>query len=220
MVGKSLLRIEFDKKAVQGISTLDEKQIANINQQSQRLRNDLTYVIVPQYVHKEKLPQPINGNEFSNRVFAIGVNADGQGIHAVTLSVNGLRTRHFGVIAENLNLKVRAYKNAKGLMRPDPSVVQFSVFTYGELPLITTRDHAFISRPFAFKVVGRGQCYNVSFKQVKNGYDMETFQEEGKDYIKLVPVTLNKYEEVDNVPEVDTFGIIDEIYTSNLPVKR
>ena len=49
MVGKSLCRIEFDKNALQGISTLNEKQIAALNQQSQRLRNDLTYVIVPPY---------------------------------------------------------------------------------------------------------------------------------------------------------------------------
>ena len=46
---------------------------------------------------------------------------------------------------------------------------------------------------------------------------METFNEDGKDYVKFTPVTLNKYEEVDNVPEVDTNGIIDEVYTTDLP---
>lgn len=217
MVGKSLCRIEFDKNALQGISTLNEKQIAALNQQSQRLRNDLTYVIVPQFVHSEKLPQPVNGNEFSNRVFAIGVNAEGQAIQAVTLSVNGLRARHYGVIAENPNLRVSAVKNDAGLMRAERGTTQYSVFANGALPIVTAGDKAYISRPFAFKVTGRNACYNASFKQVKEGYDMETYNEDGKDYIKFTPVTMNKYEEVDNVPAVDTNGIIDEIYTKDLP---
>ena len=217
MVGKSICRIEYDKNAIQGISTLNDKQIAALNQQSQRLRNDLTYVVVPQFVHSEKLPQPINGNEFSNRIFVIGVNAEGDAIQALTLSVNGLRARHYGVIKDNPNFKVSAIKNESGLMRAERGTTQFSVFANGALPIVTAGDKAYISRPFAFKVVGRDACYNVSFKQVKNGYDMETFNEDGKDYVKFTPVTMNKYEEVDNVPEVDTNGIIDEMYTANLP---
>lgn len=217
MVGKSMCRIEFDKKAVQGISTLNEKQIASLNQRSQLLRKDLTYVIVPQYVHSEKLPQPINGNEFSNRIFAIGVNEAGDAVQAITLSINGLRARHYGMIAENPNLRVSAVKNDAGLMRAERGAQIFSVFETGSLPIVTAGEKAYISRPFAFKVTGRGQCYNVSFKETKNGYDMETFQEDGKSYVKFTPVTLNKYAEVDSVPEVDTNGIIDEVYTKDLP---
>ena len=218
MVGKSICRIEFDKKAVQGISTFEEKQIENQNQQSQRLRTDLTYVIAPQFVHKEKLERPINGHEFSNRVFVFGVNAEGQAISLITLSVNGLRAHHFGAIAERPYLKVRAFKNIKGLMRPDSDAAQFSVFVNGVLPIVFEGDKAYISRPFAFKVIDRRQCYNVSFKRVKNGYDMETYQEDGKNYIKFVPVTMNSYAVVD-VPEIDT-SLIDKLYTTGLPIKR
>lgn len=220
MKNASIIR-EYDPEAINGVAEMTESQLRSIqNQNSARLRKDLTYVIAPQWVHNEKLATAINGNDISKKIFAVGVDAEGTPVQIVSLSVNGLRQRHYGLVSANPTLKVVAEKNADGLYRP-VGATTYSVFSEGALPIRINGKQAYISRPFAFKVNSRGQVFVVNeFKKVAKGYDMAHFTEDGKEYLKLGYQTVNDYAEVMKVPEVDWNEIVDEkskVLFDNLP---
>lgn len=220
MATKSTIRIEFDKSMNLGIAELTDSQTRNYGRQSQRLRTDLTYVIMPQWVHSEKLATPINGRDKSNRIYAIGVDADGNAVQAISLSVNTLQARHFGLVKDNPALKISAIKNEDGLWRVGRGADQFSVFEVGSLPLTVVGKKAYISRPFAFKVTGRGNCYTISFTEKGAGsgkYDVDHYNEDGNEFVTLGASAMNKYVEVLNVPSVDWNGVIGDDYTKDLP---
>lgn len=213
------IRLDFDPSNVGEVATLTDSQVRNFSQQSQRLRQDLTYVICPQWVHEEKI-QPVNGYDKSNRIFALGVNEQGVPVMGVTLSVNGLRARHYGRIDQHPGLKIEAVINQDGLKRIGAGASQTNVFSSGALPIkVTTDKRAYITRPFAFRVNGMGQCYTVAFTETSKGsgkWNVNTYNEGGKEYVEFRPQSYNDYVEVDNVPVV-SFDFVPEKFRKDLP---
>ena len=202
---------EFDSSLVGGVSQFEQNQIDNFNfQQSARLRQDLTYVVAPQWVHDEKLARPINGNDRSRKIFAVGVDANGNPVQMVSLSVNGLRLRHYGKVNDNPTLKIKAAANEQKLFRA-VDAIQTSVFKEGNLPIATSDKKAYIKRDFAFKVNDRYAVFVPDgFTKKGNGYDMDHYQEDGKEYVKLGKQTVNEYSEVLGAPVVDWDNIIED----------
>lgn len=219
MANKKQCRVDFNPAAISGIAELNEKQVQNYQTTAQRLRSDLTYFVPKQWVHDEKVT--VNGREQkSNKIFAIGCDANGNPITAVTLSVNGLRNRHYGKVKENPGLRIAAIQNEDKLWRAAQGTQQESVFSQGALPLTVVGNKAYINRPFAFSIVGRNACYGVNFTEKTTGkWDINHHNEDGKEYVTLSSQTLNEYAEVDNIPSVDVEACIDgfSTYTNDLP---
>ena len=219
MAVQKSIRLDFDPSKVGEIATFTDTQLRNLNSQSQRLRQDLVYVICPQWVHVEKLATPVNGYDTSNRIFALGVNEQGVPVAGVTLSVNGLRATHYGVIKDNPGMKIEAAPNTQGLMRAVGGS-QTRVFSLGALPIKTTADkRAYITRPFAFRIAGNNECYAVSFTETAKGsgkWNIDTVNVGGTDYVKFRPQRYNDYQEVDNVPVV-SFDFVPDKFKKDLP---
>jgi hypothetical protein len=107
MATKNQVRLDYNPALVQGVAELDDKQVNNYQTTAQRLRSDLTYVVPKQWIHSEDVT--VNGQKRkSNKIFAIGVDASGNAICVVTMSVNGLRARHYGKVKENPTLRISA----------------------------------------------------------------------------------------------------------------
>lgn len=222
----AILRQDYDASSVvKGRAKTSDKQASNFTfgQNSNRLRADLIYVIPRQWAHIEK----VNVRDVvrdSVKVYAVGVNQDGVALMTTTLSLNGLTQRHYGDAADNL--KVEAIKNEKGLYRMSPGVRQTSVFAKGTTPIKVVKDgddnYAYIPRDFAFQVTDRGDKLITTFSQVSgtNDWNIDHYKEDGKELVKFSPATLNTYEEVDKVPELDPAivceGFIDT-YQKDLP---
>lgn len=220
MATKSQVRLDYNPALVQGIAELDDKQVQNYQTTAQRLRSDLTYVVPQQWVHSEDVV--VNGvNRKSNKVFAIGVDAHGNAICVVTLSVNGLRARHYGKVKENPTLRISAVQNEDKLWRAAAGTSQEPVFAQGALPLTVKGKKAYINRNFAFNITGRHQCYGVNFTETaanSGKYNIDHQNIDGAEYVKLSQQTLNEYSEIDNVPGFDS-GVIPgfDVYTNDLP---
>lgn len=219
MANKITCRVDFDTNAIaEPVAKLNDKQVANYQTTAQRLRSDLTYVVPKQWVHSEKVT--VNGRESkSNKIFAIGVDSNGNAITAVSLSVNGLRNRHYGKVKDNPALKIKA-EQRDGLWRAVQGTSQESVFSQGALPMTVIGDTAYINRNFAFKIVGRESCYGVNFTEQSAGkWNINHHTENGVEYVTLSSSTLNEYAELDNIPSVDSNACIPnfDTYTADLP---
>ena len=219
MANKSQCRVDYNPQAISGIAELNDKQVESYQTTAQRLRSDLIYFVPKQWVHDENVK--VNGVDHkSNKIFAIGVDKDGNAITAVTLSVNGLRNRHYGKIKENPNLMIKAFQNDDKLWRAVAGTTQEPVFVQGALPLTVIGKKAYINRPFAFSITGRHQCFGVNFTESAPGKWNINHHTVGTDeYVTLTSQTLNEYSEVDNVPNVDANACIAnfEAFTADLP---
>ena len=220
MATKNQVRLDYNPELVQGVAELDDKQVNNYQTTAQRLRSDLTYVVPKQWIHSEDVT--VNGQKRkSNKIFAIGVDASGNAICVVTMSVNGLRARHYGKVKENPTLRISAVQNEDKLWRCAPGTAQEPVFAQGALPLTVTGKKAYINRNFAFNITGRHSCYGVNFTETapnSGKYNIDRQTIDGADFVKLTSQTLNEYTEIDNVPTVDSTVIPGfDTYTNDLP---
>lgn len=222
-MGKTVVTKSYVNGSILGIATLTDTQIENLNRVSTRLSLDLIYVIPRQWVHSEKLNTPINGNDRSNKVFAFGFTESGDLKEVVTLSINGLRDRHYGVIKDTPNLKLPVVKNDNGLWRLEPGTSSFSVFSDGSsVPFKTEGNKVYVSEDFSFKVLSRNNCYAVTFQRTApnaNTWDIIHVTDDGNEIAKLSSRAYNDYVKVpnqfntdwDKVAEVDA-----EIFNVNV----
>jgi hypothetical protein len=209
---ETTIRTEYEPKDVLGVAELDENQVRNLsfNTQSSRLRKDLTYVIPAQKVHNENV-QVNNETRKSLRVFCIGVNDKDEVQVRTSISINTLRQRHYGFVAEGKKL-IPAEKNQEGLWRIQSGIRQQSVFANGGLPLVIEGKLGLIKRPMAFRVLDRTEVYQPQFKETAAGsrkFNVVTFHEDGKDYADMAKNPVNIYNEVLEVPKVDAKAVIE-----------
>lgn len=190
--------VDYDESLVGDIATLSDSTIRSLeNSTSVRLRRDLTYVVIPQWVHDYTLKRPIGDAKVSKKVFVFGLNDKNEIENVLTLSVNGLRQSHYGRVSDNPKLAI-ASEVRDGLNRATSGTSMSSVFKDGALPLRKNdAKQGYIDRPFAFKVIDRDEFFVTGqMKKVATGWDMPTETVDGKSYIKIVPQTLNIYQEV------------------------
>lgn len=206
--------IDFDKKSVAGKATFEGKKLESLNfGNSQRLRQDLTYVIPAQYVHAEKMQ--INGvNRVAPKVFAVGYDDKGEAQVITTLSINTLRARHLGKVIDGAPSIKLVRKD--GLYRAETAPKQTSVFISGSLPIQTEGNEAKVPRNFGFKVNDRYQVYNFKFAETSTGSGKwNIVAKEGTDIADLDPQTVNEYVET-GVVSADTAMIPDfDAYACN-----
>ena len=218
MVGKSIqARVEYDATVIVGVSKFTAAQLRSIMfEGATRLRTDLTYVIPKQWVHDEKLKQSFNGYDTSRKVFVIGLNDEGQCVTVLTLGVSGLRSSYYGEATEQI--MISAVKNAAGLHRAISGTELISVFDKGNFKLTGEESgKAFVAKDFAFKMTGRHQVLIGKFKAIGRGdnvkWDMITKSIDGSDYLDLGFTSMNRYEQLDVVPEINWDQVPDDTHT-------
>ena len=199
--------IDFDKESVAGKATFEGNKLKSLNfGNSQRLRQDLTYVIPAQYVHAEKAR--INDvDRIVPKVFAVGYDDKGEAQVITTVSINTLRARHLGKVIDGAPSIKLVRKD--GVYRAENTPKQTSVFVSGGLPIQTEGNEAKISRNFGFKVNDRYQVYNFKFAETSTGSGKwNIVAKEGTDIADLDPQTVNEYVET-GVVSADTAMIPD-----------
>lgn len=192
-MGKSI--IDFDEKSVKGKAQLTDKQVESFNYgNSQRLRKDLVYVVPKQWIHSEEMM--VQGvTRLSPKVFCVGYSADGTAQVVTSVSINTLRARHLGKVADGI-LEIQLKKNDAGLLRAAEKQQQFPVMVSGNLPLQVEGNGAFVKRDFAFKVNDRYPVFNFKFKETAKGSGKwNILAKEGTAIADLDTPTVNEYEE-------------------------
>lgn len=210
------VRVDYDSRKISGVAQLNDKQIASLNyiQNSARLRKDLTYVIPAQKAHIGKVR--VDGEDCDSvRVFAIGIDKNNKALLSTTLSVNTLRAFHYGFVNDG-PLHIEATLNAEGLVRIPKYINSKSVWVKGSSHIVVDGRLAIVPRPFAFRVIDRTDVYQPQFKEAYHGpgiYNYLTMvDDEGKNIVVFKKVTVNIYEEVFDVPEVDPVDCIEDFY--------
>lgn len=210
-----MISVDYDKSSVRGISMLDDRAKQNLTYgNSSRLRKDLTYFIPRQWVHDEEITTS-NGKQISKKVFVLGVTEDNQVASVTTLSINGLRARHYGKVSENPNLRITCHQNDEHLWRADENA-RVGVFEDGNFQLSVEGDRAAVKKPQAFKVVDRADVYQLGFTQTAEGsgkWNVNVAQVDGKTIADLAKATMNFYKAVLEIPEVDAESCIDDYET-------
>ena len=177
MVVKSLIpyRIKYDPNSLVGLGIVSKRFPINPSHRLRRsnLDKDRIYVIYPQYVHGER---DFNG-AITNKLFAVGV--DPNGIYEyISIDIEEFLCCHYGIIWDNPNLKIPVKKNKNNQILVDPNIEKFKTISNGNFPLsIMENGHAYINRPFAFKMVRRVACYTLSEIDVanSNNHDIVAF---------------------------------------------
>lgn len=192
-MGKSI--IDFDEKSVKGKAQLTDKQVESFKYgNSQRLRKDLVYVVPKQWIHSEEME--VNGvKRLSPKVFCVGYDADGTAQVVTSISVNTLRARHLGKVADGI-LEIQLKKDDKGLLRAAERQQQYPVMVSGNLPLKVDGKEAYTTRDFAFKVNDRYPVFNFKFAETSKGSGKwNVLAKEGTSIADLDTPTVNEYEE-------------------------
>lgn len=204
MATKSQVRIEYDPEQVVGKAEFDAKQQENLQYSGTvRLRTDLTYVILKQWVHSANLLRPIKGNDKSKKLFILGLNKATHKVETVlTLSMNGFLQQFYDYVKENPELLITAVKNSDQLWRAISGTVQTSVWMKGGLPIRTKDKNAYIPYDIAFELVGRESVYTGQLVPKAGKWDMMTRTIEGRTYLDLAKQNMNLFSEVE-LPEFD-----------------
>ena len=215
IMGKIMISVDYDKSSIKGISQLDDraKQALTFGNSS-RLRKDLTYFIPRQWVHDEEINTQ-DGKRISKKVFVLGITDDNQVASVTTLSINGLRARHYGKVADNPNFYITCHQNDDKLWRADENAKE-SVYVDGNFQLHVEGDRAAVTKPQAFKVVDRADVYQLGFTQTapNSGKWNVNVAKVGEQVVAdLAKATVNFYKAILEIPEVEAADCIDDYET-------
>lgn len=179
------IAIEFTQDNVLGVADgLSDRQVTNLNigSNSVRLNKDLVYYIPKQKIHLEKWSDDTAANP-ALKVFAIGINADGEATCVTSLSVNTLRARYLCEANEPQHFETTV--NADGLVRFAPQPVQYSVWADEfRIPVKAENKQGLFTEPVFFKVSDRHNVLVPAFvKDAKikvngrDGYHIRTYKD-------------------------------------------
>lgn len=164
----------FDIDAVLGISVFSEDAAKKLNEvRHARLSSKSTYVILPQYVHDEKIKE-YKGFDKSKKLFILEVR-NGEVLQVMSLSVSQLRARYLlnreteeapKLLAAQEHVEgtnVSVWRVKKGVKVNDEEVTNHSVIVAGYLPLKGEEERhdggegsfGYIDRPCQFTVSER-----------------------------------------------------------------
>ena len=202
------IQIDFTEKNVLGEAAgLSDRQVNSLNMgnNSPRLDKKLTYYIPKQKLHLEKWSDAADAQP-SIKVFAIGIDENGDAQCVTTLSINTLRGRYLGEAKDNLKLSTNV--NDDGLVRFDPQPAQYSVWEDEfRIPVAAVDKTGLFKEDVFFKVTMRHQVAVPAFEKankIVNGreaYNIKVYENTNIAALDVQPVW--SYMQVEGTP-VDT----------------
>lgn len=188
---------------------MTEKELDRfMNSQSMQLSRDLIYGVYDQYVHVSDLARPIGKYTTAKRIFIIGFD-NGNPVDIKEISCNGVRQLHYGDLE---TVGMHEAENRDGVLRIPTSVRAQSLFT-GGIPQWDKDGNSLIVKKFAFRVKDRNKKAVANYVERGDGkWDVETVNQDGKQYVKFSALDLNEYE----MCEFPTTLSAKEIVPSNI----